>query len=188
MLVLPASGDFTNDPTPLFDWTPSSGDVVSYRLQVLTADTPFTAPFDIDVPITGDPPATQFTVPASLALSDRRYGWRVIAADLIPTTATSDARTFTVDTLSPTKPPLLRRETTGDAADNVTSKFKWNASTDPTPDPALAGDESGVFLYQVVVTRIVGNKVVQSGDVLQSDCVGGVCEFPLPFRLAAGQY
>ena len=187
VLVEPQQGAFVNDPTPLFDWEPSSGDPFSYRLQVVTSGDPFTTPFHIDTLITGDggPPPSQYQVDTADSLVDRSYAWLVVAADLIPTTATSQTRTFILDTTPPTRPEGLTREITGD---NVTSKLTWSASTDPVPPTGVTGDESGVDFYRVVITQVAGNKVVQSGDVPHAPCAGGTCEFVLSFQIASGLY
>ena len=47
-LVRPASGDITNDTTPVFEWTLSSGEVVDYLLQV-TSGGSFNPHLDIEV-------------------------------------------------------------------------------------------------------------------------------------------
>ena len=45
--MTPANGDRTNDNTPFFEWTPSSGDIVDYLLQVSSGDIGL-GPFDIE--------------------------------------------------------------------------------------------------------------------------------------------
>ena len=118
-LLQPASGDFTNDTTPLFDWEAStSDDVISYRLEVTSGDS-FSG--DIDATLTGNLPAgpvTQFQSTADLP--ETTYQWRVTAGDRVPNTSARVTRTFRVDTTDPNAPERLAREATGG---NATRRF-----------------------------------------------------------------
>ncbi len=90
-LVQPASGDVTTDNRPFFEWTPSTGDVFDYLLQVTSGDS-FNPHLDFEVTIphpgTGHQPATP--------LADARYLWRVIARDRVLNSSSSIIQPFTV--------------------------------------------------------------------------------------------
>ena len=97
-LNLPASGDFTNDTTPFFDWDAATGNIQTYQLLVSRIDI-VNGPFDIDE--SRPPEITEFQVPAGTPLLDGTYQWRVIATDQGLNTASSVTRTFTIDTDPP---------------------------------------------------------------------------------------
>ena len=131
VLLLPESGDLTNDNTPFFDWTDAAADVFGYTLfvtsgdidqalfnlflaftgdpsqfdpfQFLTEDAPG---FDIFHPVTGDPPVSEFQVASGDFLNDAVYQWKVVAIDRAFNTASSVTRNFEVDT-TPTGAPIL---------------------------------------------------------------------------------
>ena len=140
--VFPATGDFINDNTPLFDWDVSTGDVFSYRLLASSGDVR-AGPFDIDVLITDDPLATEFQVPAEDTLADDVYQWRVIASDRALNTSSSVTQPFTVDTLAPGAPAglVVSPVITGDLLATRTVFFEWTPSS---------GD---VFAYRLQATR-----------------------------------
>ena len=103
-LVFPASGDFVNVGTALFDWDGAVGagssfdnlNVFEYVVQVstggLTGDT-----FDLEAVVSGD--TTQFQ--DVIDLSDAVYGWRVLSRDRAGNTATTADNRFTLDTQAP---------------------------------------------------------------------------------------
>ena len=126
VLIRPESGDRTNDNTPFFEWTPSSGDVVDYLLQVTSGDINL-GPFAIDVvvpdPITG----SQSTTP----LADDTYQWRVIARDGALNTASSIIQPFTVDTQ--TDDPVLVSPIAGVTLGTQKPKFVWDHSDPSVP-------------------------------------------------------
>ena len=90
-LLRPVSGDISDDNTPFFEWTPSSGDVVDYLLQVTSADT-FNPHLDIEVVIAHPGTGHQAVTP----LNNGTYRWRVIAGDALGNKAFSATRTFAV--------------------------------------------------------------------------------------------
>ena len=127
VLVAPDQGKLTNTTTPLFNWNASTGDVVDYRLRVTSGDIDAGA-IDIDVVIAGDPPVTEFQVPAGKALADATYSWHVTARDASLNTASSLTRTFTVDTVAPGMPLLFTPEN-GALVSTRTPLFVWEPST-----------------------------------------------------------
>ena len=144
---------FLNTSTPFFDWNVSTGDVFGYRLRV-TSDGIATGPVVVEVLITGD--ATEFQLqPRDLAVTldtaiiriltgdallDGVYQWQVIARDRALNLATSDPRTFTVDTVAPA-PPALLRPSTVDLFNSLTVEFEWVPST-----------SDDIFSYRLQVT------------------------------------
>ena len=139
VLVLPGSGDLTNDNTPFFEWTSSSGDVAVYLLRVTSGDIN-TGPFDIDKPIA----APTSSDPTVTPLNDATYRWRVTASDALGNTASSVTRTFTVDITAPGVPLPVSPLDNAFLNDN-TPLFEWEP---------VAGD---VFDYVLHVT---------SGDII----------------------
>ena len=130
ILVFPESGDSINNSTPFFAWTPSSGDVFGYLLQVTSGDT-FNPHVDLEEFILHPGTGHQATTP----LADARYIWRVIATDDAANEAPSATRGFTVDITLPSPPTLL--SPIGPIADE-TPFFTWDGST--------TGDDSGYLL------------------------------------------
>ena len=176
-LVTPASGDRTNDNTPFFEWTPSSGDVVDYLLQVSSGDIGL-GPFDIEEVVAHPGTGHQ----AILPLGDGTYEWRVIARDADAlNTASSITQPFTLDTTPPTKPGDLREETTGDELVRV---FTWIRSVDPAPLPPGSGDGSGVDFYEIVITG--PQTVITTADDNDIICPDR-CQFTTPV-LTPGSY
>ena len=92
-LVQPASGDVLAGNRPFFEWTPSSGDVVEYLLQVTSGGT-FNPHLVINEVIPHPGTGHQAVDP----LADGPYLWRVIAGDLALNTASSLVQPFTVET------------------------------------------------------------------------------------------
>ena len=120
-LLLPASGDFTNDPMPFFDWEPStSDDVISYRLEVTSGDG-FSG--DIDVVLSGE--QTSYTADA---LADAAYRWRVTALDPAGNEALSETRTFVIDTVQPGR-PILVAPSDGISIRDSTPTLAWRPVT-----------------------------------------------------------
>ena len=179
VLVFPGAGASINVDTPLFDWDPSSGDVVDYRLQVTSGDID-AGPYAVDVVIPD--PTTQFQTTSALA--DDIYRWRVTVKNTSLNTASSATGVFTVDTVSPTAPANLKEETTGDELVEV---FTWQRSTDPgfagSGDPTNTG--SGVDFYNIAITGPVN--VVATADDSVSACPGNVCQYTTPL-LVPGSY
>ena len=194
VLVFPGPGDFINDPTPLFDWRkPATGGPVSYQLQVTSVDI-ISGPFDINVIITGDPPEPppdEFQVKTADALADGTYTWHVIARDAAGSPATSDARSFTLDT-QPPPAVLLITPASGDVISDTTPDFVWIGALDPSGVTYILEIASGnqpptgdfinpVFRKEGLTSDDV--TIVFSGDDL-------VIQFTLPDAnaLALGEY
>ena len=76
-LLTPPDNAFLNIQRPLFTWAASTGDVESYRIQVVESGDTFQGPFVIN---SGDLAQTQFLPTGDLA--DATYRWRVIARDI----------------------------------------------------------------------------------------------------------
>ena len=142
-LVLPVSGDLINDNTPLFEWTPSLGDVAFYRLRVTSGDIN-TAPLDIpDKVIPASTTSDQTTTP----LADATYRWRVTASDGVGNTSDSEVRTFTLDTVDPPT-PILRLPRSGDFINENLPFFEWSPSTDADSDLlVISPGNSSVLRY-----------------------------------------
>ncbi len=152
----PARESFLNSRTPFLEWTPSTGDVFDYRLQVTRGDINV-GPFDVDVVVAH--PTTVFQVPTGDALLDGVYQWRVIARDLALNPATSDTRTFTVDTVAPGAPALTAPADAPLRASFLKTNrpfFDWQASTGDVFDYRLrvrSGDiNTGPVVLDVVIT------------------------------------
>ncbi len=166
----PARESFLNTSTPTFDWNASTGDPIDYQLLVTSGDIDF-GPFDVDVVV--PEPSTEFQVPTGEALADGVYQWRVIAGDRSLNTATSETRTFTVDTLAPGAPDLSvppdapARES---FLSTRTPFFDWEVSTGDPFDYRLlitSGDiNTGPFDEDVVITHPITEFQVPTGDDL----------------------
>ena len=151
-LVAPKDNEFINTNTPFFDWEPSTTgqvsttDVFEYLLFVTSGDI-VNGPFDIERviphPIT-DSQATE-------ALTDATYQWRVVARDLALNTASSETRTFTVDTVAPRPPAGLIAPENEAFLNTGSTSFRW--------EPSTTGDVTtrDVFVYLLQVT---------SGDIV----------------------
>ncbi len=151
VLVVPATGDFLNTSTPLFDWGASVG-VKEYLLLVVNSGDSFAkGPLVVRAVITA--PATQFQVPTGDALADGAYRWRVVARDALLNIASSDPRTFTLDTVAPAA-PALTAPVKGDFLSTSTPRFDWQASA--TKADVVA------YLLQVVVT---GDDIISGDDI-----------------------
>ena len=177
-LVSPTDGAFLNDTTPFFDWNASTRDVDTYRLQVVKSGDQFQEPFVIN---SGDITQTQFQATGDLA--DTIYLWRVIATDKAQNPATSDARTFVLDTILPEPPEQLTEITTGDEFREL---FSWVRSVDPQPQTGTTGDESGVDFYNVVIIgpQEITAKVVDNATL----CPASICTFDTIIDLIPGFY
>ena len=153
-LLAPPDNAFLNNKRPLFQWSASTGDVESYRIQVVESGDTFQGPFVIN---SGDITQTQFLPTGDLA--DATYRWRVIARDIASNTASSVTRTFTVDTLPPGTPSLVA------PADNefVNTKrplFQWAAPTGNAVDYRLQVINSG--------DTFQGPFVFNTGDITET--------------------
>ena len=201
VLVLPASGDFTNDITPFFDWDAAGGDPFDYVLLVTSGDinsAPFTGttvdPFEgtasggintglFDIAVVVPHPTTEFQ--ATTDLSAGVYSWRIIARDRALNVNSSGVQSFTLDTQRPTTSGTPQRVLSGDAEDNVTRSFTWARATD------TGNVQSGVLLYNVEILRTTDDTVVTGGRVQDSDCAPeatGDCEFVVRPTLTPGRY
>ena len=130
VLLLPASGDLLNTQPPLFDWQiPETGDPVSYQLLVTSGDIE-TGPYGINTVIAGNAPDTQFQVLTGDELAEASYLWRVIATDIIPQTAPSETRSFTIDATAPPAPVLITPASSDQIFDS-TPGFQWTEVIDP---------------------------------------------------------
>ena len=157
-------------------------DVEEYVLEVVKSGDGFgVRPFAIEEVISGD--RTEFQVGSADALADTIYRWRVIARDKVLNVGTSDQRSFTVDTISPTVPGIPTDVTI--TADALVREFTWDQSTDPVPPSGTTGDESGVDFYNVVITGPVN--IVATADDSEAVCPAGVCGFTTP-TLTPGEY
>ena len=124
---------------------------------------------------------------ATAPLLDTKYQWRVIAKGEVDFQARSETFVFRVDTLNPDVPANLSAVTIGVNQDRIVAS--WDRSADPVPSTGVAGDESGVDFYTVVVTRVVDQTEIQLGIVSDSDCdqVTNRCEFTSD-ELSSAQY
>ena len=167
-LISPAGGISTSDNTPLFQWAPStSDDIFGYRVQV-TSGSAFASPFDIDIVMTGSPPANQLQVTQTLA--DDTYMWRVIAGDRALNTASSATATFTVDTVAPAAPVLVSPQT-GALLNTRIVLFKWNlsATSGDVANYILQVTTGGSFDPNLVINKPLGPSVTGDQNTLPAD-------------------
>ncbi len=153
-LVAPPDLALLNVSVPLFVWepSPSTGDVIDYLLQVAKGNVT-TGSIVLEVVVTH--PTTQFQATGDLA--EGRHEWRVIARDRALNTASSLARTFTVDTVAPFGPPLVAPP--DQAFLNVTTPlFDW----EPSPSTGDVFD----YLLQVASGDINTEAIVLEVEVL----------------------
>ena len=170
------TGDLLATRTVTFDWTPSTGDVFDYKLQVTSGDFN-TRPFDVDIPILHPITGDRVTLPG-----DGTYRWRVTARDEAFNAATSDTRTFTVDTTPPAAPVLVTpvaapaRES---FLNTNTPFFDWEAS-------ASTGD---VFGYRLQASR-TRTELSLGVFVIDKVFTGDFTQFQVPIgdALADGRY
>ena len=182
ILLLPASGDLVNTQTPFFDWQiPETADPVSYQLLVTSGDID-TGPYDINVVITGDPPNTEFQVQTGNELAEDSYLWRVIATDIIPQTAPSETRSFTIDATAPPAPALIT-PASGDQIFDSTPEFQWTSVI----DPPFSGDLS--YTLQIG-SGDFGDFAVPVREITGITGTGAVISFTLPqgIKLQPGKY
>ena len=176
-LIRPASGDISNDNLPLFEWTPSAGDVVDYLLQVTSGDIN-TGPFDIDKPIAASTTSDQTVTP----LNDATYRWQVIARDLDAlNTATSDSRTFTVDDTPPGQP--IPAFPVNVVLPTNTPNFIWVATgVEPVDEYRLQVTSGGSFNPPLDI------EVLLSGDTTQFEVPTGdaLADAVYQWRVIAG--
>ena len=177
-LVQPASGDVTNDNTPFFEWTPSTGGVVDYLLQVTSGGT-FNPHLDIDVLISGD--TTQFQTPIGDSLNDAVYQWRVVARDAAQNTASSVTRTFTVDT-TPPFPPVLVEPVEGAFIPISNVFFDWDPSTGDVTSYRLLVTSGDINAGPFQIDQLILHPTTQFTGDLGGD---GVCQWRVIARDAA---
>ena len=163
-LIQPTNGVFTNDTTPFFEWTPSSGDVVDYLLQV-TSGGSFNPHLDIEIvvahPGTGHQPVDP--------LNDATYQWRVLARDAALNTASSVVQLFTVDTVPPDLPTLVL-PASGDFLRTSTPFFQWQTAEDVHEYElrVTSGDlVAGPFDIQVFLVAPADRFQTPTGDALE---------------------
>ncbi len=162
-LVQPSSGLITNDSTPFFEWTPSSGDVVDYLLQV-TSGGSFNPLPDIEVVIPH--PGTGHLAVAPL--NDATYQWRVVARDAALNTASSIVQPFTIDTLAPGI-PLLLLPLNNSFIPTSTPFFQWQTTEDVHEYELRVTSEdivAGPFDIQVFLPAPADRFQTPTGDAL----------------------
>ena len=157
-LVAPDDALRTNDISPLFDWDAStSGDVASYRLQVVSGDIN-TGSLVLNVVVLH--PATQFQTTGELADGD--YQWRVLATDKAlneTTTGGLEVLNFTIDTVPPAPPALV--SVAGDTrvqakSGDTTPLFEWAASTsDDIASYRLQVTTGGINTGPYVINKVI---------------------------------
>jgi hypothetical protein len=103
-LISPVDGSFTNDPTPSFDWSDSTG-ADTYTLQIDDADD-FLTPIIVKTGLTVSNYTLSGTAPEDL--SDGQYWWRCFAVNSGGSSPASEVWTLTVDTQSPAAPVITR--------------------------------------------------------------------------------
>ena len=164
-LVAPEDNALLNTRIPFFDWEDSAGQPFDYRLQVVNSGDLFQPPFVLD---TGFITATQFQAIDDLA--DSGYQWQVIARDRALNTASSAARSFTVDATPPAPPSTLLLPGAGDKINDNTPLFQWTLASGDVVEYLLqvtSGDiNAGPFDVDVVITGDATQFQVQTGDAL----------------------
>ena len=152
-LLAPADNASLGTRTPFFDWedAPFTGDMINYELQV-TSGGSFTQPLDMDVLLSGD--TNQFQVPPEDALADGVYRWRVISRDKAFNFGTSDNRTFTVDTVAPGTPTLVK-PASGDVTTATTPFFEWTPSSGDVFDYLLQVTSADSFNPQIDIEVLI---------------------------------
>ncbi len=174
-LIFPIGGVFLTeaDLIPLaFDWAaPASGDPVSYQVLVTRFNDSLLV-VDEDVA----DPQTNFDLFTGDDLVDTRYQWHVIVTDALDNTADSPVGNFSIDTTAPPPPSDLTEDTIGDSP---VREFSWTQVLDVVPPPpGIAGEESGVDFYNVVITGdTLAEPSVATLDDNGANCPGGTCVF-----------
>ena len=160
-LVAPADEALINDSTPLFDWSPSTGDVADYRLQVTSGDVD-SDPYDVDVMVLH--PASEFQPTGDLP--DGPYSWRVTARDSTSNQASSETRSFTIDTIPPEAPTLIFPA----SGDSVAGEFDftWDTTAEAGVLYAvyLSSGDGGGGPFDVLTGDLdTGRLTIHSGDL-----------------------
>ena len=177
-LIRPASGDISNDNLPFFEWTPSTGDVVDYLLQVTSGDIN-AGPFVINELVAEPGTGHQAVTP----LADNTYRWRVIARDAgALNTNPSGSRTFTVD-VTPPGPPILAVPGPDQPVPTNTPTFVWVATgVEPVDEYRPQVTSGGSFNPPLDI------EVLLSGDTTQFEVPTGdaLADAVYQWRVIAG--
>ena len=189
LLIAPDQDAVVRTPTPHFQWDPSTGDVVDYRLQVTSGDID-AGPYVIDVLIAHT--TTDFQ-PAG-DLSDGSYSWRVIARDAALNTASSQVGAFTILISAVASQEIVLRtgwnlislsvEPAVTSPDELLqdagafSIFGWNASTQSysVPEELRVGQGYWVAVFQDSQIVIEGTPVSPYQAVMERgwNLIGGI--------------
>ena len=170
-----------NDDTPLFQWDPSTGSGVQYRLQLVkSGDSLDVGPFAFN---TGDIIDPQFQVQAGNELEEAFFDWRVIATDIVGGIETSDTVSFNVDTSAP-DPPQLIGLIGGDQNPDSTPTFVWKVVTGGIPSSSITNaPESGGITYALQIDFETGdftNPVFSGDGIVDEDPTKEDVQFTLP--------
>ena len=124
-----------------FVWERSTGDVSDYLLQIaLSGDDIRTRSFRRAEFVVLDPGSGNVRFTGDLGDGD--YQWRVVARDAALNTASSETRSFAVDTLAPGAPVLVL-PVSGDLTNDNTPFFDWERGIPVWPDAQAVGLLSG---------------------------------------------
>ncbi|MEW5767285.1 MAG: Ig-like domain-containing protein [bacterium] len=140
----PASGTYTSDPTPTFEWYAAADDMSNtsnqtYTLQVAEMATGFTTPVEVITGISG--------ITYSLSLLDGSYLWRIKAYDAAGNGSNWSAEwLLVIDTVAPSQPTLVS-PTNGSTINDTTPLFDWGEVADENLSYyTIVADTDGISL------------------------------------------
>lgn len=158
-LYSPASGAYTKDNTPFFDWSTVTGAANYYIRIYLGASLVFSA----------YPTSSAYTLPGGNALSDGYYNWHVYAQDSDGTFGpVSSTRYFTVDTAAPGAPSPVN-PTSGTWTSDTTPYLDWSSvSGTNLYDLQVASEGTSWNTARVNITTSSSAYTVTSGLALSA--------------------
>ena len=161
-LVSPDDNAFLSTNTPAFEWQTSAGDVQDYLLRVVdSGDDLDVGPFVITALVREPGTGAQ----AARELADGAYQWQVVARDRALNAASSETRTFTVDT-------VFAGALLNTGAPFLTPFFDWEEAAGDVEDYLLRAVVSGVdidagpFAIDVVIPSDTTEFQLQVADAL----------------------
>ena len=159
--LAPGDQSLITDPTPLFDWGPSTGDVADYRLLVTSGDID-AGPYAIDAIVVH--PATDFQPTGDL--QNAGYSWRETARDAALNQAHSEVATFTLDTVPPDPPGMLFPGSGDSVAGGFDFTWTTAAEAGVTYRVVATSGDVGAGPFDVFTADLdTGRLTIESGDL-----------------------
>jgi hypothetical protein len=144
-LQSPSNMGTTNDNTPTLDWTAVSG--ASQYLITVDNNSDFSSP---EINVTRLQTQSSNYTPSS-ALADNQYYWKVRAIDSVGNFGESEVWTFTIDTVPPSIPVLVRPGNNYSIED-TTPYVDWNNSNGNPVQYRIEVDNNSDFSSPIVRT------------------------------------